>query len=140
MPRQRTIALSRRVDEKERALADAKAAFKHALEAHRAACRHRSVIEVELPRPLRDGHKDDSARIRFCLECGEKEHGRHFGGRHGVKSSFLFDRLKAEPKATQPESALEKLLDRLYVKGRFDEFDAAGAWCAPEPDYDRGTD
>lgn len=140
MPRHRTIVLSRRVEEVEHVLTTARQEFQRALEAQRDACGHVRVVEVELPRPLRDGHKDDSGRIRFCLGCGEKEHGRQFGGRHGLKASYLFDRLKAEPKAILPESALETLLDRLHAKARFDEFDANGAWRLADPDYDGGTD
>lgn len=126
------IGLSRSIEESERVLARAKESFAKSLSHLRHGCAHAVTVEVELPRPLRDGHKDDSGRIRFCLDCGEKEHGRQFGGRYGLKASYLFDRLKAEPKAVLPEDALAPLLERLHAKGRFDEFDAEGGWHAQE--------
>lgn len=126
------IGLSRSIEESERVLDRAKESFARTLSYVRSVCAHSATVEVELPRPLRDGHKDDSARIRFCLECGEKEHGRQFGGRYGLKASYLFDRLKTAPKAILPEAALTQLLERLHAKGRFDEFDAKGGWHAQE--------
>lgn len=140
MKKKEAIGLSRLIERGEREMESARRSHREALMALRDACPHADVVEVRLPRPLRDGHKDDSGRIRFCLGCGEKEHGRQFGGRYGLKASYVFDRLKAEPKAALAESALEKLLERLHVMGRFDEFDERGAWHAGEPDYERGTD
>lgn len=124
--------ISRSIEESERIMDKAKESFKRALALHRQSCAHSAIVEVELPRPLRDGHKDDSGRIRFCLDCGEKEHGMQFGGRYGIKALYRFSRLKAEPRAVLPESALENLLERLHLRARFEEFDEKGAWHAEE--------
>lgn len=142
MKNDKVVSMSLLVDRAERALEAANRTYRQAVEELREGCPHAEVVEVELPRPLRDGHKDDSGRIRFCLDCGEKEHGRQFGGRYGLKASYFFVRLKAEPVAIRPEADLEKLLERLHQKGRFDEFDAKGAWRlgTDEGGFQRGAD
>jgi hypothetical protein len=137
MRREYVIGLCRIVDAGERQLKAAKRRHQEALEALRQSCRHPTAVEISRTwtEALGDTEKPRASAWRFCLECGESEHGSsyvlgatapHFQFRFLEKSRIA--RREAFKSNEDYGALLEVFRDRLHEKGRFDEFDAKGVW------------
>jgi hypothetical protein len=100
----------------------------------RAVCTHARIVAVEMPKLIHDALPGSPGQLRFCLDCGEADTGLVMGGLTGSMSDGRFLLLPGEPKTILPESFIEKLVDRLNFRGRFDEFDEDGKWMETDED------
>jgi len=137
MKSERFLGLGRAIERDEQELQTKKRLYQEALAGWRELCTHPTAVQIARTwtEALGDVEKPRATAWRFCLACGESEHGSayvigmpkpHFQFRFLEKSKIVRD------ETFQASEAYCDLLgvfqDRLHQKGMFDEFDAKGVW------------
>ena len=150
MGRREVIDSCRKMDEAARVLVEANKTHAQALRLHREGCRHATAVELSRAwtECLGDVEKRRATAWRFCLDCGEMEHGTsyilgqskpHFQFRWLDKSKIV-RREAFGPDTAGCVAMMEVFRERLHDQGRFDEFDEAGVWTGPDTHIMRGED
>lgn len=106
------------------------------LQARRQACAHPCAIDIV--------NGDARTSYRFCLLCGERERKRTSERDMPAYRIFTATKIvRTESCATAEifDQAMELYGERLFKRGLFSEFDAAGRWLGDnDPHIIRGED
>lgn len=144
------IEEARWIERQERLLEGRKRGFPKLIEELRAACPHRSAVQVWGTWIDESSQRTFACAHRYCLACGRSDEAAGRDLQDG-QWSFRFRKLSVSSVVRSEHflvrdvfhRACDMLRERLTVECRFDEFDARGVWRgeqAGHPHIQRGED